>query len=80
MSAFNILIIHSHCPFCHNPIDLRLQFKYGDTWQHEYIVGDSLKWGGERHRVYRCEEYHNWGQSSKYKLRTTIGIHFGIHI
>jgi hypothetical protein len=25
---------------------LRAQFKYGDTWQDEYRVGDVLRWGG----------------------------------
>jgi hypothetical protein len=23
-----------------------VQFKYGDTWQHRYVVGDKLEWSG----------------------------------
>jgi hypothetical protein len=23
-----------------------VQFKYGDTWQYDYSVGDHLRWGG----------------------------------
>jgi hypothetical protein len=25
---------------------LTVQFKYGDTWQHKYELGDELRWGG----------------------------------
>jgi len=26
--------------------DIRVQFKYGEAWQYEYRVGDTLEWGG----------------------------------
>ena len=42
MSAFNILnvkLIEEG-----KEIVYRLQFKYGDVWQHEYKIGDTLKW------------------------------------
>jgi hypothetical protein len=26
--------------------EARIQFKYGDTWQFDYHIGDTLKWGG----------------------------------
>ena len=25
---------------------MAIQFKYGNTWQHKYRIGDQLKWGG----------------------------------
>jgi DNA-directed RNA polymerase subunit RPC12/RpoP len=34
------------CPRCNSKIHRVVQFKYGDTWQHRYAVGDRLKWGG----------------------------------
>jgi hypothetical protein len=27
-------------------VERAIQFKYGDTWQHTYDVGDPLRWGG----------------------------------
>lgn len=46
MGAFNTLHIRTPCPSCQVEVDVHLQFKYGDTWQHEYELGDVLKWGG----------------------------------
>lgn len=46
MSAFNILDFVSECPNCKKQGRFSAQFKYGDTWQHRYQVGDLLKWGG----------------------------------
>ncbi|MBI2193394.1 MAG: hypothetical protein HYU36_15575 [Planctomycetes bacterium] len=46
MSAFNTLRVKTVCPSCKTEVDIRLQFKYGDTWQHEYQLGDALEWGG----------------------------------
>lgn len=46
MGAFNVLQVRASCPSCEEEVDLRLQFKYGDTWQLEYEVGDELRWGG----------------------------------
>ena len=25
---------------------LVVQFKYGDCWQHEYVLGETIGWGG----------------------------------
>lgn len=25
---------------------MAVQFKYGDTWQHKYRIGENLQWGG----------------------------------
>jgi hypothetical protein len=46
MGAYNVLKVRDRCSSCGQEVDLRLQFKYGDTWQVEYAVGDQLKWGG----------------------------------
>lgn len=46
MSAFNVVTITTACPGCQQSVAIRVQFKYGDTWQHEYEVGDRLNWGG----------------------------------
>jgi hypothetical protein len=46
MSAFNTVRVSAECPQCRSSVEVRVQFKYGDTWQHEYNVGDVLQWGG----------------------------------
>jgi len=46
MGAFNILITNIRCANCNNHYEAKIQFKYGDTWQFEYRLGDKLLWGG----------------------------------
>jgi predicted RNA-binding Zn-ribbon protein involved in translation (DUF1610 family) len=48
MSAFNTVVLPAveRCPRCGSVIRRRVQFKYGDTWQHDYAVGDHIIWGG----------------------------------
>ena len=46
MGAFNVVAFEWINPLTRENHSLRVQFKYGDTWQHEYKVGDTLKWGG----------------------------------
>jgi hypothetical protein len=46
MSAFNVVTVTTACPGCQSPVPVRIQFKYGNTWQYEYKVGNRLKWGG----------------------------------
>lgn len=46
MGVFNTLTADVECPFCGALGRFRIQFKYGSTWQHEYKIGDSLRWGG----------------------------------
>ena len=46
MGAFNTVRILGTCPSCKNEVNLEVQFKYGDVWQHHYQVGDVIKWGG----------------------------------
>ena len=48
MSAYNEVIRSDEevCPRCDSKIQRSVQFKYGDTWQHRFAVGDRLTWGG----------------------------------
>jgi hypothetical protein len=46
MSAFNVVSVEQTCPSCQNRVSVRIQFKYGDTWQNEYRLGDRIRWGG----------------------------------
>lgn len=46
MGTFNTLITDTICNNCQNTFQLKLQFKFGDTWQYIYQTGDTLKWGG----------------------------------
>lgn len=45
MSAFNTVRGRVTCPSCETDVDVLAQFKYGEIWQHEYSIGDRLKWG-----------------------------------
>ena len=46
MGAFNVVIKSIECRACRRRVQGRIQFKYGDVWQHEYQVGDTIRWGG----------------------------------
>ena len=46
MSAFNVLVADCNCPICRQDVPFEIQFKYGNTWQHTYSIGDKIKWGG----------------------------------
>ena len=46
MGSFNILKANIKCRNCRLEFEARIQFKYGDTWQLEYQVGDTIAWGG----------------------------------
>jgi len=46
MGAFNEVYAELTCPRCGKSSFMVIQFKFGDTWQHEYRVGEKLKWGG----------------------------------
>lgn len=46
MGSFNTLISEVQCPNCNNVYEGRIQFKYGDTWQFIYKLGDKITWGG----------------------------------
>lgn len=46
MGAFNTVSARTQCPNCGVIADFEVRFKFGDTWQHHYRVGDMLRWGG----------------------------------
>ena len=46
MGAFNVVSTSVRCPRCGSLVSVRIQFKFGDTSQHEYVLGDELRWGG----------------------------------
>lgn len=46
MGAFNTLSLEETCPACGEKVKVRVQFKYGDTWQYGYKIGDQIRWGG----------------------------------
>jgi hypothetical protein len=45
MSAYNTVIFHWIDAKVNKKFDLKVQFKYGEVWQHEYKIGDDIKWG-----------------------------------
>jgi hypothetical protein len=47
MGAFNTLLVNKvPCPKCGYEQNWRIQFKYGDCWQYEYQLGETIQWGG----------------------------------
>lgn len=46
MGAFNRLSAQVCCKRCNQHYPAVIQFKFGDTWQYEYRICDTLKWDG----------------------------------
>ena len=46
MSAYNVVTASVQCPNCAEIAEQRIQFRFGNTWQHEYAIGDKLQWNG----------------------------------
>lgn len=46
MGAFNTVNVAWRISQKSEVPNAKVQFKYGDTWQHNYRIGDVLKWGG----------------------------------
>ncbi len=46
MGTFNVLKIQNICSICSIRSEIRIQFSFGDTWQFEYEIGDTIRWGG----------------------------------
>lgn len=46
MGLFNTVRLLCYNPQSDQHVDIKVQFKYGETWQYEYEVGAILKWGG----------------------------------
>lgn len=48
MGVFNTVRGVANCPSCGHGVEVVAQFQYGDTWLHEYRIGDRLQWGGNQ--------------------------------
>jgi hypothetical protein len=46
VGAYNIVLVPWEDAKSGRKLTLRVQFKFGDTWQFEYRVGDRIRWGG----------------------------------
>jgi hypothetical protein len=46
MGAYNTVSAKLVCLSCGLLVDVVAQFKYGNTWQLHYKVGEELQWGG----------------------------------
>lgn len=46
MGSYNTVILRQICQGCGFDVELVIQFKYGDVWQHDYRIGDEIKWDG----------------------------------
>jgi len=46
MGAFNTLAVNTVCPVCERTADFEIQFKFGNTWQYHYEIGQRVRWGG----------------------------------
>lgn len=51
MGLFNTVLIPWQDPATGQETTLTIQFKYAEKRQHEYRIGDALKWGGDRYDV-----------------------------
>lgn len=45
MSAFNTLRVLLECENCRSSGSREIQFRYGHVWQHDYVIGSTVKWG-----------------------------------
>jgi hypothetical protein len=37
MGAYNTVSTTARCPRCDERVEVTVQFKYGDVWQHSYV-------------------------------------------
>jgi hypothetical protein len=44
MGAFNTVTVDQKCNRCGQNTTIKVQFKYGDVWQHQYRIGDVIRW------------------------------------
>jgi hypothetical protein len=61
MGAFNTLITEVSCGNCGRPYEGRIQFKFGNTWQFNYQIGDTLGWGGNDQGIAHLAKVKVWG-------------------
>ncbi|SFM73717.1 hypothetical protein SAMN05428949_0614 [Chitinophaga sp. YR627] len=65
MGAYNILITDITCSYCNTSHEVKVQFKYGLTWQLDFRIGERIQWetrydigtpGTEKVKVYGIRE------------------------
>ncbi|WP_406693785.1 hypothetical protein V5E97_22380 [Singulisphaera sp. Ch08] len=44
MGAFNTVRSEQRCASCGQLSAFQIQYKYGELWQYEYQIGDSIAW------------------------------------
>lgn len=45
MGTFNSVLWVGPCSNCSEIVGREVQFRFGETWQHEYSVGERIVWG-----------------------------------
>ena len=45
MGRCNTLFVESICSSCYSKTTLKIQFMYGEIWDHIYRLGDEIWWG-----------------------------------
>ena len=45
MGLYNTLIVESVCSRCYSRTMLKIQFRYGEIWDHTYYLEDEIRWG-----------------------------------
>jgi hypothetical protein len=48
MGSYNILIADIKCSNCNASYEGKIQFRYGNTVQLKYRIGDKVEWGGNQ--------------------------------
>jgi len=69
MGAYNILKINAKCENCNVLFMDNIQFKFGDTWQNEYLIGEKIKWGGADIGVPGLNKVKVYGVSESYRCQ-----------
>ncbi len=80
MSAYNTVTYPWKDPNSGKMYDLQIQFKYGEIWQHEYKVGDLLKWGDNDIGDRSADKVFVEGVLEGEKLTDTMPKNFEIYI
>ncbi len=44
MGIFNSLLVLYLCPVCGQRSPREVQFRYGDVWQHQFVLGSPVIW------------------------------------
>lgn len=56
MGAYNSLSLSMKCTVCNQKVDMTIQFKYGEVWQHNFKIGDTIIWGRRNSGIKGCRK------------------------